>query len=43
MSARTGRRMLAVAVLDATSVMVAVMMQTMNMMARGGKSARPLS
>lgn len=42
-SARMGNRMLAVAVLDATSVMVAVMTQMMKMMRNGGRLCRPAS
>lgn len=40
-SDRMGRRMLAVAVLDATSVIVAVIMQMINMMANGGSTFNP--
>ena len=40
-SAKTGRRMLAVAVFEATSVTVAVIMQTMIMMAKGGRTLKP--
>lgn len=41
--ARIGRRMFAVAVFDATSVMVAVIIQIINMVTNGGKEARPAS
>jgi len=40
-SAKTGKRMLAVAVLDATSVMVAVITQTINIMTKGGRTLSP--
>lgn len=42
-SARIGRRMLAVAVLEATSVIVAVMMQMMSIMAKGGSTSKWVS
>lgn len=38
-SARIGKRMFAVAVLEATSVIVAVMIQMMNIMANGGSTS----
>ena len=40
-SERIGSRTLAVAVLEATSVIVAVMMQTMSMIANGGRTLSP--
>ena len=40
-SERIGRRILAVAVLDATSVIVAVIMQIINIMAKGGSTFNP--
>lgn len=38
-----GRRMLAVAVLDATSVIVAVIMHIINMMTNGGRTDKPVN
>lgn len=42
-SARIGKRMFAVAVLEATSVIVAVMIQMMNIMANGGSTSNWVS
>lgn len=39
--AKMGSKMLAVAVLEATSVMSAVMIQMINMVTNGGKDAKP--